>query len=171
MVSPSIPRNRLGYAIEAGCPSMVSLLREIGVSLLGVHRGRDEESYNDAQFAMITNSMESMVCLLNELFPSRPIEIDHETLLGLCASSSTGHDVTGILKVSKALKFDFTAFNQSLFYPRKYLGLAGVDERGGDEWEQGSLADAVLDCIQKGGNTALMRYVVKTLGLTAREKV
>lgn len=145
-----------GAAIIEGNVSGLALCVNLGASMSLVSRLPRIMDYSAAMCAITWPRPSCLEYLLDNVYQTRPIELNILEVASLSGKAIKGGDMKPIYKILAARGFNFKHFEEAEF---------GSAAQG-----RVNLADFMLKGAQESGDAELMRYIVKDLGLVSSGK-
>lgn len=148
-----------GEAIIMGCASGLALCHTVGASMSVVARRQDGDgsgTTDDSAIAAAIREKQStcLAFLLEKVYPQKPIKLDRWEMTGLCVCALHGGPVKALFKVLENEGFNFKSLKDVEFNEEHPDGMM-------------MLNDVLLTSAQKSGDTDLLRYIVKDLGVVS----
>lgn len=150
-----------GSAIRDGDAPSLALCHRLGANMSVVRR--QSSVVLSAVSAAINSGVQQPVCLtylLDNVYPGRPVVLSRDEMASVCASASfTGGGRKAYFEVLETRGFDFKSMSIELLSDFQYES----DAPGSGA----SFADLLLVNVRSGGDAALLRYLVKDLGMVS----
>lgn len=154
----------IGQAIAHGKLPMLRVCHQVGANMSKVFIQNKNSSFCSAvELAIWAMQPACLIYLLDEVNPARPLDLSERALVELCVLAKRGRSAIAIFRILASQEYDFKALKRFSF------DIPG--SRGARETMQpsapipGSFYDFLLTNARNSGDTHIVRYVVKSLGV------